>query len=68
MSTEAPRTARAAPMGDRWDDLADDELRARLVNRLLEAGHSQPHMHATLLVRHRDDFGVAERIDEVLAT
>jgi hypothetical protein len=50
-----------------WDDLADDELRARLANRLLDAGHSRPHEYAAWLVANRDEFHAGERITEVLA-
>lgn len=45
---------------DRWDDLADSELRARLVQRRVH-----PRL-IELLVRNREDPEGAEMIDRIL--
>lgn len=55
-------------MADRWDDLSDDELRARLFHRLVERGDSRPGLRAAELVRCRDEEHGARWIDEVLAS
>lgn len=50
----------ADPTAYRWDDLADSELRARLVQRRVRPADLE-HM-----VRYREEPEVAAAIDEVL--